>query len=77
MLCRWFGMRETSAVKFPYSLSDFGTLVQDGYWYQDRADRISQLEDAGRQLIFIRQRRFGKSLLLSMLKHYYDPESVN
>ena len=30
------------------------------------------LEEAGRQLIFIRPRRFGKSLLLSMLEHYYD-----
>ncbi|MCK7470307.1 MAG: AAA family ATPase [Desulfomicrobium escambiense] len=30
------------------------------------------MEEAGRQLIFIRPRRFGKSLLLSMLEHYYD-----
>ncbi|NEX18418.1 MAG: AAA family ATPase [Halochromatium sp.] len=59
-------------MKFPYALSDFGTLIQDGYFYQDRTDRIAQLEDAGRQLIFIRPRRFGKSLLLSMLEHYYD-----
>jgi hypothetical protein len=59
-------------VKFPYGLSDFGTLIQEGYWYQDRTDRLPQLEEAGRQLIFIRPRRFGKSLLLSMLEHYYD-----
>jgi hypothetical protein len=30
------------------------------------------LENAGKQLIFIRPRRFGKSLLLSMLGYYYD-----
>ena len=59
-------------MKFPYGLSDFATLIQEGYFYQDRTDRIPQLEDAGRQLIFIRPRRFGKSLLLSMLEHYYD-----
>ena len=59
-------------MKFPYGLSDFGTLIQEGYWYQDRTDRLPQLEEAGRQLIFIRPRRFGKSLLLSMLEHYYD-----
>jgi hypothetical protein len=53
-------------------LTDFATLIQEGYFYQDRTDRIPQLEDAGRQLIFIRPRRFGKSLLLSMLEHYYD-----
>ncbi|MCA9908726.1 MAG: AAA family ATPase, partial [Anaerolineae bacterium] len=59
-------------MKFPYALSDFGTLIQEDYFYQDRTDRIPQLEEAGRQLIFIRPRRFGKSLLLSMLEHYYD-----
>lgn len=59
-------------MKFPYALNDFATLIQEGYFYQDRTDRIPQLEDAGRQLLLIRPRRFGKSLLLSMLEHYYD-----
>jgi hypothetical protein len=59
-------------MKFPYGLSDFSTLIQDGYWYRDRTDRLASIEDAGRQLIFLRPRRFGKSLLLSMLEHYYD-----
>ncbi len=59
-------------MEFPYGLSAFGTLINEGYFYQDRTDRIPQLEKAGRQLIFIRPRRFGKSLLLSMLEHYYD-----
>ncbi|MEY6433540.1 AAA family ATPase [Thioalkalicoccus limnaeus] len=59
-------------MKFPYGLSDFGTLIGEGYWYQDRSDRLAAIEEAGRQLIFLRPRRFGKSLLLSMLEHYYD-----
>jgi hypothetical protein len=59
-------------MKFPYGLSDFSTLIQDGYWYRDRTDRLASIEEAGRQLIFLRPRRFGKSLLLSMLEHYYD-----
>ena len=59
-------------MKFPYALSHFGTLIRDGYFYQDRTNRIPQLEETGLQLIFIRPRRFGKSLLLSMLEHYYD-----
>ena len=59
-------------MEFPYGLSDFGTLIREGYFYQDRTDRIPQLEKAGRQLILVRPRRFGKSLLLSMLEHYYD-----
>ena len=59
-------------MQFPYGLSDFSKIILGGYFYQDRTDRIPQLEEAGRQLIFIRPRRFGKSLLLSMLEHYYD-----
>ena len=59
-------------MKFPYAMNDFGALIREGYFYQDRTDRLPQLEEAGRQLIFIRPRRFGKSLLLSMLEHYYD-----
>ena len=56
-------------MQFPYGLSDFSKLIQDGYFYQDRTDRIPLLEAAGDQLIFIRPRRFGKSLL-SMLEQY-------
>jgi hypothetical protein len=57
---------------FPYGLSDFSTLIEQDYWYLDRTDRIAAIEAAGDQLIFLRPRRFGKSLLLSMLEHYYD-----
>ncbi|MTW21267.1 AAA family ATPase [Allochromatium palmeri] len=57
---------------FPYGLSDFSTLIEHDYWYLDRTDRLADIEAAGRQLIFLRPRRFGKSLLLSMLEHYYD-----
>ncbi|TVS02620.1 MAG: AAA family ATPase [Rhodobacteraceae bacterium] len=59
-------------MQFPYGISDFATLIREGYFYQDRTDRIPLLEATGRQLVFIRPRRFGKSLLLSMLEHYYD-----
>ncbi len=38
----------------------------------DRTDRIPLLEEIGKNLLFLRPRRFGKSLLLSMLEHYYD-----
>lgn len=59
-------------MKFPYGLSDFEKLITQGYVYIDRTDRIPQLEDAGDTLLFLRPRRFGKSLLLSMLENYYD-----
>lgn len=57
---------------FPYAISDFHALRSQGYLYLDRTAAIADLEAAGKQLVFLRPRRFGKSLLLSMLAHYYD-----
>lgn len=59
-------------MKFPYGISDFYKLITEDYFYLDRSDRIPLIEDAGVQLLFLRPRRFGKSLLLSMLENYYD-----
>ena len=61
-----------SAMKFPYGISDFNKIITEDYFYCDRTDRIRTLESAGNSLLFLRPRRFGKSLLLSMLANYYD-----
>jgi hypothetical protein len=59
-------------MKFPYGLSDFYKIIDENYFYVDRTDRIWLIEETGSQLLFLRPRRFGKSLLLSMLENYYD-----
>ena len=59
-------------MKFPYGISDFYQLVTEGYFYVDRTDHVPQIEEAGKHLLFLRPRRFGKTLLLSMLENYYD-----
>lgn len=59
-------------MKFPYGIADFEVVSSEGYEYVDRTHYLPLLEDAGRQLLFLRPRRFGKSLLLSMLENYYD-----
>ncbi len=59
-------------MKFPYGISDFDSLITRQFHYVDRTDHIPLLEEAGDQLLFLRPRRFGKSLLLSMLESYYD-----
>ncbi len=56
---------------FPYGISDFRKITTKGYFYCDRTDRIPLIEK-GDYLLFLRPRRFGKSLLLSMLANYYD-----
>ncbi|MEA3429208.1 MAG: AAA family ATPase [Thermodesulfobacteriota bacterium] len=59
------------SMKFPYGISDFKKIITKGYFYCDRTDKIPLLEQSDSQL-FIRPRRFGKSLVLSMLENYYD-----
>ena len=63
-------------IKFPYGMADFRQIVTQGYFYCDRTLAIPLLEQAQSQL-FIRPRRFGKSLLLSMLENYYDVARKN
>ena len=58
--------------KFPYGNSDFYRIQTNNYFYVDRSRHIRFIEEAGDQLLFLRPRRFGKSLLLSMLENYYD-----
>jgi len=59
-------------LKFPYGLADFYRLRTEGYVYLDRTTYLPLLEELGDQLLFLRPRRFGKSLLLSLLENYYD-----
>ncbi|WP_207148772.1 AAA family ATPase [Lamprobacter modestohalophilus] len=60
------------AIEFPYGLADYRALIKERYLYIDRTDRIPLIEQAGRQLILLRPRRFGKTLWLSLLENYYD-----
>jgi hypothetical protein len=59
-------------MKNPYAISDFEKIRLNGFEYIDRTDRIPQTENVGQYLLFLRPRRFGKSLWLSTLKNYYD-----
>lgn len=59
-------------IRFPYGISNFLAIRTEGYLYLDRTQHITVLEEVGKQLIFLRPRRFGKSLLLSTLANYYD-----
>ncbi|MCL2844279.1 MAG: ATP-binding protein [Chitinivibrionia bacterium] len=59
--------------KLPYGISNFADLIEDGYAYVDKTRFIEYLENEnGRYQFFVRPRRFGKSLFLSVLENYYD-----
>ncbi len=64
-------------MRFPYGISDFYKIRTQDYFYIDRSDKIPFIEKAGDHLLFLRPRRFGKSLLLSMLENYYDLAKTN
>jgi hypothetical protein len=55
-----------------YGTADFGKIRREGSWYVDNTRFLPVLESAAPQLFFVRPPRFGKSLFLSMMKHYYD-----
>ncbi|MEM7128485.1 MAG: AAA family ATPase [Chloroflexota bacterium] len=59
-------------MNLPYGNSDFNKIITRNKLYFDRTDRIPLFEQLGESLLFLRPRRFGKSLLLSMLENYYD-----
>jgi hypothetical protein len=60
-------------LKIPYGESNFKTVMLDNYFYQDRSMYINDLEqEASKFIFFLRPRRFGKSLFVSMLHYYYD-----
>ena len=56
----------------PYGVADFATVIEQNLYYVDKTMFITELEKQPRNLFFIRPRRFGKSIFLSMLYSYYD-----
>ena len=58
--------------KVPYGISNFKLLKLNNYLYIDKTQFIKTLEDKADYAIFLRPRRFGKSLFLSTLLYYYD-----
>jgi hypothetical protein len=61
------------ATKLPYGISNFVELIMKGYVYIDKTPFIELLEnELNPYQLFIRPRKFGKSLFFTMLSCYYD-----
>ena len=60
------------AKRIPYGMMNFVAVREDNCYYVDKTRFVEKVEDANKFFFFIRPRRFGKSLTLSMLRHYYD-----
>ena len=59
--------------KLPYGISDYERLQENNYHYVDKTGYIEKLENLPEPYImFLRPRKFGKTLFTSMLENYYD-----
>ena len=59
--------------KLPYGISNYEELVEGGYYYVDKTRYIEKLENLPeKRIIFLRPRKFGKTLFTSILENYYD-----
>ena len=59
-------------MKYPIGIQDFESIINGGYVYVDKTSIIHQLVTKGKIYFLSRPRRFGKSLLVSTLKAYFQ-----
>ena len=59
-------------MKYPIGIQDFESIIKDGYVYVDKTSLIYKMVSEGKIYFLSRPRRFGKSLLVSTLKHYFQ-----
>ena len=59
--------------KIPYGLADYKRVIEEDFYFVDKTHFIEKLENLNESyLLFLRPRRFGKSLFLAVLEAYYD-----
>ena len=59
--------------KLPNGISNYEELVEDNYYYVDKTMYIEKLENlTDKRIMFLRPRKFGKTLFTSVLENYYD-----
>ena len=61
-------------MKYPIGIQDFKSIIADGYVYVDKTALVYEMVSTGKTYFLSRPRRFGKSLLVSTLKYYYQGE---
>ncbi len=64
--------KKRTDLKIPYGVSDFRRLRSEEYYYVDKTEYLAQMESRASFIFFVRPRRFGKSLFISMMESYYD-----
>ena len=61
--------------RLPVGVENFEQIIKDNYYYVDKTGLISELiRNGGVVNLFTRPRRFGKTLNMSMLEHFFSIE---
>ena len=69
----WKGGRRMEYQPLPIGVEDFGKFYTDEYYYVDKTLFIKELLDKKAVVnLFTRPRRFGKTLVLSMLQYFFE-----
>jgi hypothetical protein len=58
--------------RIPYGMQNFEDVIKEDCYFVDKTPFIENIEESNKYFFFIRPRRFGKSLTISMLENYYD-----
>ena len=65
-------------LKMPYGISNFEELITEDYYYVDKTKYIEKLESLPeKRIMFLRPRKFGKTLFTSVIENYYDKNRVD
>ena len=65
-------LQPTAPKRIPYGMQNWEDVRLDNCYYVDKTRFIPEIEASNKYFFFIRPRRFGKSLLMNMLRQYYD-----
>ena len=61
-----------SELRYPIGMQTFSKIIEEGYVYVDKTAFIKPLLNQGQFIFLSRPRRFGKSLLITTLKAYFE-----
>ena len=65
-------------LKMPYGISNFEELITENYYYVDKTKYIENLENLPeKRIMFLRPRKFGKTLFTSVIENYYDKNKAD
>ena len=59
-------------MRYPVGIQTFSEIREEGYFYVDKTELIYRLVNENKFVFLSRPRRFGKSLLVSTIKEYFE-----